>query len=476
MNYKSYETEMMALIKEHCSGNENMPVNNLLLKLNLSRENAAVSLCTLFINGLVQLIKRRGDKTELLLYANQEEHNKDGCGNDELEQLSACVDIVGYLVRPKSIDAFHEITQQAFAQMPLLVFLKQCQAKFNDLQFLSRYIAAFFRGETPLCIMDMGLHKDDILHLLQTINQERYILLEQGLITITRERAGYYLGGILNERLLQLLRKETINPIAVKGSTCKGMYFEINHERINPCNLFYNERDTTFYHTITDLLKNDSEASDFTILLHGKPGTGKTEFAYQLAKTIGIDVMQLNFSEIQSKWIGETEKNLQMVFDAYHQRKTIAERPVILLLNEADGMMNKRVAVHVSNDSFHNQVQTKFLELLESFSGILIATTNQTQNIDEAFQRRFLYRQEITLPDANTREKLIAATPSVALISAQFKIRLRQASWSPAQLKNVEKKLTQLKRIKEITPAEVEHLFADDLLHNEQSNIGFKRV
>jgi SpoVK/Ycf46/Vps4 family AAA+-type ATPase len=208
-------------------------------------------------------------------------------------------------------------------------------------------------------------------------------------------------------------------------------------------------------------------------LLYGKPGTGKTEFTYQIAKEIQADVMQLNLSEIHSKWIGDTEKNIRLAFEAYSKKQNESNRPTILLINEADGLMNRRVSVTASNDAYHNQSQTELLELLEDFKGIVIATTNLYQNIDEAFHRRFLFRYEISAPNRATRELILNKSLVSKCISEKLSQKIIDSEWCPAQLKNIERKIKQLEVIQKMDDGAVENLFLQDGLFQQKRKLGF---
>jgi SpoVK/Ycf46/Vps4 family AAA+-type ATPase len=111
-----------------------------------------------------------------------------------------------------------------------------------------------------------------------------------------------------------------------------------------------------------------------------------------------------------------------------------------MLINEADGFMNRRTEVHQSNDAFHNQLQTAMLELLESFEGIVFATTNLFGNLDEAFHRRFLFKQEIEMPDRQTRIQIMEHSDCFRQLTDELKRKIAEISWSPAEFANFEKR------------------------------------
>jgi SpoVK/Ycf46/Vps4 family AAA+-type ATPase len=106
-------------------------------------------------------------------------------------------------------------------------------------------------------------------------------------------------------------------------------------------------------------------------------------------------------------YVGESEKNVRKIFDTYRDLTRQTKTEPILLLNEADQFLSSRSSgVGSSADQMHNQMQNIFLEQIEKFEGILIATTNLLENIDTAFSRRFNYKIEFKKPNISQRKKL----------------------------------------------------------------------
>ena len=190
----------------------------------------------------------------------------------------------------------------------------------------------------------------------------------------------------------------------------------IRHEDISPKQLFYDKSitaqiqelggllDEKHYKDVHSRLKANGFRSGFTCLFYGAPGTGKTETVLQLARQTGRDIVQVNVSEIKSMWVGESEKNIKNLFDLYRQKvKEMAIAP-ILLFNEADAIIGKRQeGAERAVDKMENSIQNIILQEMESLEGILIATTNLAQNMDKAFERRFLYKIKFTKPTLEAR-------------------------------------------------------------------------
>jgi hypothetical protein len=185
--------------------------------------------------------------------------------------------------------------------------------------------------------------------------------------------------------------------------------------------MFYNEKEGGRISELGSLLAEDNFKAvrqrlaekglrdGFVCLFSGLPGTGKTETVYQLARESGRDLMSVNIADIQSKWVGESEKNLKAVFDAYREAAKNRERIPILLFNEADGIISKRFELNSQSrsiDQMMNSLQSIILDEMEKLSGIMIATTNLTQNMDKAFERRFLYKIEFEKPGLSVRQSI----------------------------------------------------------------------
>ncbi len=178
-------------------------------------------------------------------------------------------------------------------------------------------------------------------------------------------------------------------------------------------------------------LKRNGLSSGITAVFSGEPGTGKTEEVYQLARRTKRCIMMVDLSQMRNKWFGESEKRVKQVFDDYEAiRKTSLVEP-ILFINEADGLLTKRIDLSASNeasDRVTNTMQNVLLQALENFEGILIATTNLTGNLDRAYERRFSLRLNFPRPDKHIRasiwkEKLPAlANEEARLLGERFEI------------------------------------------------------
>jgi SpoVK/Ycf46/Vps4 family AAA+-type ATPase len=154
-------------------------------------------------------------------------------------------------------------------------------------------------------------------------------------------------------------------------------------------------------------IKDKKSGIDARIIFYGHAGTGKTMTAYSLAKSLKRQVLAFDCSKILSMYVGESEKNVRKIFDTFYDLCEKTKSEPILLLNEADQFLGARSSgVSSGSEQMHNQMQNIFLEQIENFKGMLIATTNLLENIDKAFSRRFNYKIEFKKPDEAQRLQL----------------------------------------------------------------------
>lgn len=138
----------------------------------------------------------------------------------------------------------------------------------------------------------------------------------------------------------------------------------------------------------------------YRALFHGPSGTGKTLTAGLLGKELGRDVYKIDLSMVVSKYIGETEKNLELLF------ARAEDKGWILFFDEADALFGKRTNVRDAHDKYANQEVSYLLQRIEDYNGLLILATNMKNNIDDAFVRRFNAILKFPFPDANQRAQI----------------------------------------------------------------------
>lgn len=135
-----------------------------------------------------------------------------------------------------------------------------------------------------------------------------------------------------------------------------------------------------------------------TLLFSGLPGTGKTMTAQAVAHELGRKVAAVNYSDLVSKWVGDTEKNIVRLF------REAESCGAVLVFDEADAIFHPRVDVATATDQSFNREVNVLLQELERFSGVLILTTNRPHGLDPAFERRITLRVTFPMPDVISRE------------------------------------------------------------------------
>lgn len=226
----------------------------------------------------------------------------------------------------------------------------------------------------------------------------------------------------------------------------------IEPAKINYKTLYFNE----FERAHLDLLKSVLHEDNFkqtqnrlqskglpkgiTALLHGSPGTGKTELVFQVAKETNREIVKVDISQSKSKWFGESEKIIKRIFTDYKAYADECEQMPILLFNEADAIISKRQENSASNVlQTENAIQNILLEELENFEGIFCATTNLVKNLDTAFERRFLFKIEFQKPDFSVKAK-IWNSKLPTLSEFECETLAHQFDFSGGQIDNVVRK------------------------------------
>ena len=193
----------------------------------------------------------------------------------------------------------------------------------------------------------------------------------------------------------------------------------ISAGQIRAKDLFFNEEegaqiarlenllDAGHFKEVQERLSSTGMRKGFNAIFYGAPGTGKTASVYELARRSGRDIFRVDMSKLKSKWVGESEKTVKAVFKIYRSLCHSCDKAPILLFNEADAIFTKRIEdVERSVDQMNNAIQNIILEEMENLDGILIATTNLLSNLDPAFERRFIFKVEFKMPEADSRARI----------------------------------------------------------------------
>ena len=228
------------------------------------------------------------------------------------------------------------------------------------------------------------------------------------------------------------------NGIITPGSIGEKTLFYSASES-NQINAVQSMLDEENYRALMERLSSKKLPVSMNILLYGAPGTGKTESVLQLARMSGREIMKVEISQTKSMWFGESEKIIKKVFTDYTKYAEKCSKTPILFFNEADAILGKRNDLNGAVSQTQNTIQNILLEELENFKGIFMATTNLANNLDAAFERRFLFKVEFQKPSIESRTKIWMNKLSF-LNEADASVLAQQFELSGGQIENVVRK------------------------------------
>jgi DNA polymerase III delta prime subunit len=359
---------------------------------------------TLKHNEVYQLPKRTGlDASSMMEYMNMwfEDLDNDAVSARELmEEMKAMIDENPQVALAQKIKA-HDLLNDEDILMLLFFCHKLINEDDDDIRF----------GQ----LEDLFPDKADFGKAKKHLRCGDHYLMEDGLIE------HLCVDGIADNtryKLTEEAKRDLLGEFHISG-TDEKLSDVLLPENVNSKELFYNDSVGRHVEELTSLLgveqykeihkrmEQRGFRQGFTCLFHGGPGTGKTETVYQLARRTGRQVMVVDVPQIKSKWVGESEKNIKALFDRYRALVAKLDVAPILLFNEADAIIGiRKQGAQNAVDKMENTIQNIILQEMETLDGILIATTNLTENLDSAFERRFLYKIRFEKPDATVRSKI----------------------------------------------------------------------
>jgi SpoVK/Ycf46/Vps4 family AAA+-type ATPase len=214
-----------------------------------------------------------------------------------------------------------------------------------------------------------------------------------------------------------------------------------------------------------------------TVMLYGDSGTGKTEVVKQIARETEREVMKVEISQSKSKWFGESEKIISRVFADYRLFVRECKKTPILFFNEADGIFSVRKEIGNSTvDKTENTIQAIILEEMENFEGILMATTNLIDNLDTAFERRFLFKIKFEKPSLSIRSR-IWKSKIPSLSDTESYTLAEKFDFSGGQIENIVRKneISQIISGEEITMNSLMDFCSEETFGNKNIKIGFSK-
>ena len=295
----------------------------------------------------------------------------------------------------------------------------------------------------------------DAVWICQTLQDGDHPLIREGLLeprydngmadddrfVLTRRSKEGLLEGYIPSRTKCLSMRQ--NKRCVKKSTS-----------IREKHMFYNPSEQEQIAMLTNMLSQESLPAiqqrlcetglrkGFACLFYGEPGTGKTETVLQLARQTGRDILEVNIAGMRDKYVGETEKNVKSVFMRYRSICKQSEVMPILFFNEADAIFGKRTEIGDNPvvEKMENAMQNIILQEMEDLEGILIATTNLTKNLDDAFERRVLFKVEFHQPDTDVKTKLWKSMLGDDITEEEAHMLAGRYEFSGGQIENIARK------------------------------------
>lgn len=243
-------------------------------------------------------------------------------------------------------------------------------------------------------------------------------------------------------------------------------------------NLLQKSLEENNYLQLRKQLEEKGMQKGIAALLYGPPGTGKTKSVMQVAKATGRAIYHVDISSTKSCWFGESEKLIKEVFKKYEDICEHSEKRPILLFNEADGIFSKRKNTDSSNVAqTENTIQNIILEEMERLDGILIATTNMAENLDGAFERRFLFKIKFDKPTLEARKSIwLSKIPSLSDDNARS--LATSFSFSGGEIDNIVRKATIMEVLSGREPGlqDLKRLCREEKLNGSSGRIGFNTL
>ena len=401
-------------------------------------------------NEVYQLPKRTGlDCAEMfeLLKLWFDDLNEDAISPREMrEELQTLFDEnpqVGFVQRMKEQQLCSDDQLLLTKFCHLLVNYDDDDIRFNQIENVFDNQGSFNNARAELSSGEHILQKYKLIeHRCEDgiANSNRYKLTEEAKRSLLEELKIFAVA----EKIADVVEHEQL--------TEKQLFFPKDIQRqVEELNTFLQPEN---YKKIQERMKEKGFRNGFACLFYGSPGTGKTETVYQLARHTGRNIMVVDVPQIKSKWVGESEKNIKALFDRYREQVKRTKLTPILLFNEADAIIGKRKnGAENAVDKMENSIQNIILQEMEQLDGIMIATTNLQENLDKAFERRFLYKIKFEKPTVEARA-LIWQSMIPELSEMEVQTLASKYEFSGGQIENIAR-----------------HYVIDNILHDAEGDV-----
>lgn len=301
-------------------------------------------------------------------------------------------------------------------KMPYVKALRKMQLNAMEELLVTHFCRHLvLNGEERLVMDNLAFlcdSKGERYYFCRSLETKRHPLIKKKVLEMAfndgfQSNEEFQLSEKVRKRLLKgfdIKMNDNINcdVLSSREIVAKDLFFEERvNQQLDELSKLISEKQ---YQKICQRLKRKGMRQGFTCLFYGSPGTGKTESVMQLARQSGRDILQVNIADVKSKWVGDSEKNIKAIFDRYRMVVHQSKRVPILLFNEADAVISiRKEGAERAVDKMENTIQNIILQEMERLDGIMIATTNLEQNMDKAFERRFLYKVKFERPSYEQR-------------------------------------------------------------------------
>lgn len=441
-------------------------------------------------NCYANILKLSQEGLKKLFGSEAEKYISDGYEKSELELTMDALHEFGTCYekrRSLTIKRRELLTlEDKFKELPFFKAVKKTKLENTYRFFLYDCAKDFIDGnESSLCstLSDLFGKSNSYFTYLRTMLDEKDPLNSKGYVEIEKNEVVERTSVTLSDRSIELLYGKNADLYKKKTILSKDI---LEPEKLKVKTLFYSDKVQKQIDMLEESLSQKNLVAmqkrleskglpkGVAVLLYGAPGTGKTETVYQLAKRTNRKILHVDISESKSMWFGESEKIIKKIFTNYRKLCKNAERhkenTPILLFNEADALISKRRDVTSGNCAqTENAIQNILLEEIEKLDGIIFATTNLCENMDKAFERRFLFKVEYEKPSLDARKK-IWGTKLPELEDKDLEKLADRFDFSGGEIDNIVRKCEMTEIIKGKLPSftEITELCENERLEKEE--------
>ena len=365
---------------------------------------------------------------------------------------------------------FVEKMQMDYCDLDRFLFYMVCHECMEDDSFQLSNLSSIYPKAQAVRESHMFKAEEHPLQKGKLVECSKQGFFDQSVLTLTDNGKRLFFGDDARNFMEKLGDRDYFLPEKIVE---RKLYF--SSELQNQLDLLQKSLEEEHYLALRKRLEEKGMQRGIAVLLYGPPGTGKTESVMQIARATGRAIYHVDISATKSCWFGESEKLIKDVFNKYEDICEHSEKRPILLFNEADGIFSKRRDSDSSNVAqTENTIQNIILEEMERLDGILIATTNMADNLDGAFERRFLFKIKYDKPTLEARKSIwLSKMPSLCDGAAQE--LATSFSFSGGEIDNIVRKATIMEVLDEQEPdiQELKRLCREEKLHGDSARIGF---